>query len=179
MLCQNYMKSNYINLSIVSFLVTIYFLFGSIAAVGKSFDYPKTPEEVLILYLTVMKQHNNNPDLPIYTEHSKQMLKTWKVTPSQMDNMVRTYNSCNPDETKYDSTDLLAVIHYPVNQKQCSPWFFQKVGDIWKLDLTMMQKAVRFDNKNQWHFVPGVTHHYGFAFSDWTFDSAGYPISVE
>jgi hypothetical protein len=69
------MKAIYINLSIVSFLVTIYFLFGSFAAVGKSFDYPKTLEEVLILYLAVMKQHNNNPDLSIYTEQSKQMLK--------------------------------------------------------------------------------------------------------
>ena len=174
MLSQNYMKANYLYL--VTSLLLLFFSIANFALAQDSYSTPKTPEEMLNLYFKAMKEHNSNPDLPIYTEQSKQMLKTWKVTPSQMDNMVRTYNSCNPDETKYDSTDLLAVIHYPVNQKQCSPWFFRKVGDIWKLDLTIMQKAVRFDNKNRWHLVPGVTHDYDFGFSDWTFDSNGYPV---
>lgn len=173
MLSQNYMKANYLYL--VTNLMLLFFSIANFALAQDSYSTPKTPEEMLNLYFKAMKEHNSNPDLPIFTEKSRQMLKTWKVTPSQMDNMVRTYNSCNPDETKYDSTDLLAVIHYPVNQKQCSPWFFQKVGDIWKLDLTMMQKAVRFDNKNRWHFVPGFNHQYGFAFSDWIIDNNGYP----
>jgi hypothetical protein len=166
------------SLSIVSISVLIFFLLGSFVVEGKSFDYPRTPEDVLILYLALMKEHNNNPDLPIYTEQSKQMLKSWRVTPYQMDNMVRTYNSCTPDETKFDPAYLYAVIRYPINQTQCSPWFFKKAGDIWKLDLTMMQNTVRFDDKNRWHFVPGVGHHYGFAFLDWVVDKSGYPTSI-
>lgn len=94
-----------------------------------------------------------------------------------MDNMAITYGSCAPDETKYNPVYLYAVIRYSINQKQCSLWFLQKVGEIWKHDLTMMQKAIMFDNKNRWNFVPGVSHRYGFAFTDWKFDSRGYPIS--
>lgn len=173
MLSQNYMKANYLYL--VTNLMLLFFSIANFALAQDLYSTPNTPEEMLNLYFKAMKEHNSNPDLPIFTEESRQMLKTWKVTPSQMDNIVASYNSCTPDETKYDSTYLLAVIHYPINQKQCSPWFFQKHENSWKLDLTMMQKAVRFDNKNRWHFVPGFNHQYGFAFSDWIIDNNGYP----
>jgi len=169
------MKASCLYLSIVSIIMPIFFAFGNFVAAQDYYNHTETPKETLSLYLGAMREHNTNPDLPIYTEQSKQMLKAWKVTPSQMDNMVRSYSSCTPDEAKFDSSYLYAVIRYPINQKQCSPWFFQKVGDVWKLDLTMMQKAVLFDNKNRWHFVPGVSHRYGFAFSDWTIDINGYP----
>ncbi|HSG30386.1 MAG TPA: hypothetical protein VLB82_02465 [Thermodesulfobacteriota bacterium] len=52
---------------IVFFLVATFFLLKNFTALGKSFDYPQTPEDVLMLYLALIKENNNNPDLAIYT----------------------------------------------------------------------------------------------------------------
>lgn len=137
-----------------------------------------SPENTLSSYLDAMKQHNLSPDLNIYTQETKKMLKSWKVSSSQMDNMVRSYEQCHSEETLYNDSYDLAVIRYPIEQKLCSPWFFQNIGRKWQLDLTMMQKAVRFGSGNSWHFVPGINHQYNFGFSDWEIDSKGYPTST-
>ncbi len=57
----------------------------------------------------------------------------------------------------------------------CAPWFFQRLGTAWALDLTMMQGALRFNHSNYWHFDPNAQHPYRFAFEDWAFDRHGFP----
>ena len=48
-------------------------------------------------------------------------------------------------------------------------------GDDWTLDLTMMQRAVRFGRSNAWRFDMRVEHVYAYAFADWVFDRHGFP----
>ncbi len=67
------------------------------------------------------------------------------------------------------------MIRYPVEDRACAPWFFRRDGADWRLDLTMMQRAIRFGRTNAWRFAPGVEHPYRFAFTDWTFDRHGFP----
>ena len=67
------------------------------------------------------------------------------------------------------------VVRYELSKRQCSPYFLQRENGAWKLDLTMMSDAIRFNHKNQWHFAMNVDHPYGFAFSDWRFDQHGFP----
>ena len=43
------------------------------------------------------------------------------------------------------------------------------------LDLTMMQRAIRFGRDNSWHFAPTADHAYTYAFRDWRLDASGYP----
>jgi len=140
--------------------------------------YADSPVETLNEYINAMRNHNTSPELDLYTQQTREMLKSWNVTPSQMDNIVNTYNSCYGSEVLHNDGYSLAVIRYGIEQKQCSPWFFKYINGKWLLDLTMMQKAIRFGPGNAWHFVAGLKHEYEFGFADWRFDKNGYPVST-
>ena len=137
----------------------------------------RTPEKTLAGYLAAMEARNGDPNLAIYTPDSRRMLQGWVMTPAQMTNVVRTYRRCHAQAAKLDPTGRLAVIRYPEAERQCAPWFFQRTGSAWALDLTMMQRALRFGRANAWRFDPAASHAYGFAFEDWRFDKHGFPIT--
>jgi len=124
-------------------------------------------------YHRVMESGNARPDLGIYTRATQQMMKDWVVTPAQMRNMVNTYRKCSKTEVRIQGN--YGVVRYELNERQCSPYFLQRENGAWKLDLSMMSNAIRFNHKNQWHFAMNVDHPYGFAFTDWRFDPRGFP----
>jgi uncharacterized protein len=126
----------------------------------------RSPEETLLAYFRAMAAHNSSPGLGIYTPETREMLKGWLMTPAQMDNLVRTYRGCQPEAPIFDPKRSRAVIRYPDSQRSCAPFFFQRVDADWLLDLTMMQRAIRFDAANAWHFVPHADHPYRYAFED-------------
>lgn len=135
----------------------------------------RSPATVLSQYFSRMQARDANPDLDIYTLATQEMLRDWVMTPAQMDNVVKSYRRCDAEAEHVDSTGRYAVIRYPVKQRQCSPWFFEKDDGKWALDLTMMQLAIRFGRDNSWHFERGVQHPYAYAFTDWSFDAQGFP----
>lgn len=136
-----------------------------------------TPENTLQAYMQAMSERNANPNLNIYTAETRAMLNQWVVTPAQMDNITQAYRGCHAEATRYDAKQTLAVIRYPVSDRACSPWFFIHSNDGWQLDLTAMQKYIRFGRDNSWHFDWRIldTYPYRFAFTDWGFDNRGYP----
>jgi len=134
-----------------------------------------SPTTVLSQYFSRMQDRDPNPNLDIYTPATQKMLRDWVMTPAQMDNIVKTYRHCESEAERIDSNGRYGVIRYPVSQRQCSPWFFEKSNGTWALDLTMMQRAIRFGRDNSWHFEYGIEHPYQFAFSDWSFNAQGYP----
>ena len=134
-----------------------------------------TPAAILAEYFARMQDRDANPELEIYTPDTRKMLRGWVMTPAQMDNVVGTFRRCSAEATRTDPSGRRAVIRYPPGQRECSPWFFENIGGVWALDLTMMQTAIRFGRTNAWRFDPGVEHPYEFAFADWTFDSNGFP----
>lgn len=136
-----------------------------------------TPNEVVDSYLAAMKARNSNPDLPIFSEDSKQMMRSWVVTPAQMDMLSGTYAKCKLEKTIISEQRGRAVVRYYSPDRLCSPFFLVKENGNWKLDLTMMQKAIRFNHMNQWHFDMNAKHDYEFAFVDWSFDKNGYPTA--
>lgn len=135
-----------------------------------------TPAGVVSAYLDAMGRRDNNPELEFYTPESRAMLAEWLVTPAQMDMVSRAYASCNQSELIFSTDRQLAVIRYPIAQRQCAPWFLSRVGADWRLDLTMLQRAIRFGRSNAWHFDRSARHPYKFAFEDWVFDANGFPI---
>jgi uncharacterized protein len=135
----------------------------------------RSPAETLEKYFAAMQQRNANPELDIYTPDTRRVLTDWVTTPAQMDNIVSSYRRCHAETERYDSARRYAVIRYPIAERQCSPWFFENIDGKWALDLTMMQRAIRFGRDNSWHFQRGAEHPYRFAFADWAFDSMGFP----
>ncbi|HSR73122.1 MAG TPA: TPM domain-containing protein [Kiloniellales bacterium] len=135
----------------------------------------RTPARTLQAYFAAMQARNADPELGIYTPETRRMLRGWVMTPAQMDNVVRTYRACHAEATRFGPAGRYAVIRYLVAERACAPWFFRRTKDGWALDLTMMQRAVRFGRSNAWHFAPGVAHPYRFAFEDWRFDKHGFP----
>jgi uncharacterized protein len=134
-----------------------------------------SPEETLDAYASAMASTNLRSDLELYTSDTRRMLADWVVTPAQADNAARSIRQCGDAETLTSEDGRLAVMRYPVDRRQCNPYFFRLEEGRWRLDLTMMQRAIRFGRSNQWHLEPGIDTPYDFAFTDWRFDSNGYP----
>ena len=136
----------------------------------------RSPAETLAAYLAAMAAHDAAADSPLYTPETRVMLSGWLMTRAQMDNVVKTYRGCGVATERRDAADTLAVLRYSIEDRQCSPWFFRRAGNDWQLDLTMMQKAIRFGRDNSWRLLPGAPHPYEFAFDDWRFDGNGFPV---
>ena len=103
------------------------------------------------------------------------MLARWTVTPAEMDNIAKTYRRGGAEPARIAPSGDLAVVRYPPAARACAPWFLVREGGLWRLDLTMMQGALRFGRTNAWRLDPGTSHPYGFAFADWRFDRHGFP----
>ncbi len=126
-------------------------------------------------YLKAMADRDARIDLPIYSQATQRMLANWTVTPAQMDNITQVYHACSAPQWRHTPDGIHAVLRYPVSERRCAPWFLVREGDAWRLDLTMMQQAIRFNHRNEWHFAPGITHDYSDAFADLALDDHGYP----
>jgi uncharacterized protein len=133
------------------------------------------PQETLRAYIEAMADRNARSDLALYTPETRAWLAGWTMTPAQMDNLVRTYRRCGTATERRNGQ--YAVLRYEPSERACAPWFFRREGEVWLLDLTMMQGAIRFGRDNSWRFVPGASHPYEFAFEDWRFDANGFPIA--
>ncbi len=135
----------------------------------------RTPAETLAAYFAAMGARNADPDLDIYTPETRRLLEGWVMTPAQMDNLVETYRRCHGEPARRGPEGRLAVIRYPPRERACAPWFFQRVDGAWALDLTVMQRVIRFNHSNYWRFDTSAQHPYRFAFDDWAFDRHGFP----
>ncbi len=135
-----------------------------------------TPQQTIMTYSIAMAAGNKNPELDIFTDTTKTMLKNWTVTPVQMRNTAKGIERCSgfPVQIFHDESGRLAVVRYPVLERQCHPWFLQNDAGKWRLDLDTMQKAIRFNQTNQFHFKLH-NHPYLFGFTDLHFDKNGYP----
>ncbi len=136
-----------------------------------------TPQATLARYFDAMDQRNASTDLAIYTPATHAMLKRWTITPAQMDMVVKSYRKCVSQGVR--SRGVYAVIRYRIKDRTCAPFFLENSPDGWQLDLTMMQKAIRFGRTNAWRFDLSIEHPYEFAFEDWRFDENGFPKAVK
>lgn len=136
-----------------------------------------SPAQVVDLYIRAMEKRLGSPDLPIYSEATKHMMANWTVTPAQMDMVAKTYAGCPLESVKAGggAYAAYAVVRYSVDQRQCSPYFLVQENGGWKLDLTMMQRALGFNHRNEWHFRGAIPAEYAFAFNDWNLDQHGFP----
>lgn len=136
----------------------------------------RTPMETVMIYKLTMSAGNTDPDKDIFTKTTQEMMRHWTVTPAQQKNGAKGIEFCSQFASQLflSKNGELAVIRYPTKERQCNPWFLQKEGGRWRLDLMSMQQVIGFNQKNQYHFR-NHNHAYGFAFTDLRFDQNGYP----
>jgi len=139
-----------------------------------------TPEESLDFYINeVLKKHNKNPDLEIYTDKTKEFWKKWVVTEINQDHEIHNIKKCN--DTKVYTNNNYAVIRSIDLEKNrlCSPYFFKKEKNSWKLDFATMSKVILFNHEMQFHFdledrLKDEGKYYAFAFDGWKIGNNGF-----
>jgi uncharacterized protein len=134
------------------------------------------PLQIVETYHVRMAERDARPDLALYSSDTVTMLQSWVVTPAQMDKVVQTYRGCTVDGVR--TAGDAAVVRYRVEQRQCAPYFLRREDAAWKLDLTQLSSAFRFNHENQWRFQTPLASDYEFAFSDWRIDRNGFPHAL-
>lgn len=135
------------------------------------------PLQVVEAYHRAMAARDARPDLPFYSAATRRMLRSWTVTPAQMDNVVRAYRGCRTDGVRIQGN--LAVVRYDVEQRQCAPYFLRLEDGEWKLDFSAASSSIRFNHENEWRFHTPVAEEYRFAFADWRIDGNGSPRAAD
>ena len=145
----------------------------SASPLARDFGPQPSPMQALDKYLQVLSQHIKDPDLGIYTPRTRDFFRQWVVTNAQQDNGLRSLERVvQAAETLVE--DDLGVIRFPVEDRHASPYFLEKGDQGWMLDFYAMNQLIRFNHKNQWHFVK-TEHKFSFAFTDLRFDKHGFP----
>ena len=142
-----------------------------------------TPMDIMKRYLNVLKMHNKNPNLDIFTDGTKRFFTKWTVTDINQNHEANSISSCMPSyKILYDTGKKHAVVAaYPYEKyRTCSPYFLKKEQGKWKLDIATMAQILRFNAQMQFHFdmkkrlqKEGI--YYAFAFDGYSFDGNGYP----
>ncbi|MCW8860227.1 MAG: TPM domain-containing protein [Deltaproteobacteria bacterium] len=132
-----------------------------------------TPLGTLESYRDSLARRNKNPVLGIYTPASREFFRNWLVTDAQQQNALTVLEE-NLNSAEVFEQGNLAVIRFPVKQRQASPYYLKLSSVGWQLDFVTMSQTIGFNHRNQWHFRT-QEHPYRFAFGDWRFDQHGFP----
>lgn len=136
-----------------------------------------TPLQTLERYRLSLQRRIKDPHLEIYTPATQQFFSQWLVTDGQQNNALRelerSWDLAEVFETEV-AAERLAVVRYPVSERQSPPYFLRYSGAGWQLDFATMSRVLGFNQRNQWH-LRSTEHPFGFAFNDWDFDRHGFP----
>ena len=148
-------------------------------------DSSDTPENILNKYLKVLKNHNTNPNLDIYTKSTQKFFRKWTVTEINQNHEIEFIQKCKQGKQFYISPDgnHAVAMNNPIKQRSCSPYFFKKEDGKWKLDIATMAQILRFNSTMQFHFdikkrLQGEAKYYAFAFDGYMLGKNGFPYEV-
>jgi hypothetical protein len=146
---------------------------GPSPALTDSFRAQPTPLQTLDQYRRSLKLHIKDPNLGIYTPASREFFNNWLVTDGQQDNALKILNQ-NINHEKVVIEGELAVIYFPLADRQANPYFLRQGDEGWMIDFADMNKIIGFNHKNQWYFRSS-DHLFMFAFYEFRFDRNGFP----
>ena len=144
----------------------------TVAAAPGAWLPQSSPEQSLALYMRLLRDKIKDPNLALFTPHSRQFFARWVVTDAQQDNELHRLERAKIDKVVIAGNR--AVIRFPLSDRTQPPYFLQQDGNGWAFDFAAMNDAIRMNHQNMWHFV-SQKHDYMFAFVDWTFDANGFP----
>ncbi|MGE4579798.1 MAG: YgcG family protein [Desulfuromonadales bacterium] len=137
------------------------------------FTAQPSPRQTLERYLEALQGHIKDPELGIYTPATREFFRQWLVTNAQQDNEHKGLEKNLPLAEEHISGSL-AVLRFPVENRQAAPYFFRRGDEGWQLDMVSMSRLLDFNHKNQW-FFRHREHEFAFAFDDLHFDANGFP----
>ncbi len=132
----------------------------------------ETPMESLRVYMKVLERRVKDPNLLIYTRETRRFLSKWLVTDAQQEKELKGLSLHLSSAEQRISGDL-AVVRFPVSVRTEPPYFFRKSSDGWRLDISSMNRLIRFNHLNQWRFTTS-DHEFMFAFSENSIDANGF-----
>lgn len=132
-----------------------------------------SPRATLERYLEVLREKVKDPELGLYTPETRVFFAKWLVTDAQQNNERKTLEANLPAAEERIAGDL-AVLRFPVDNRQAAPYLFRQAAEGWQLDMAAMSRLIGFNHKNQW-FFRAVDHEFSFAFDDVRFDGNGFP----
>lgn len=145
----------------------------SVVADPERFAAQPTPRATLERYLEVLQSHVKDPELGIYTPETRVFFAKWLVTDAQQDNERKGLGKHLPEAEERIADDL-AVLRFPVANRQAAPYLLRLAAEGWQLDMAAMSRLIGFNHKNQW-FFRALDHEFIFAFDDLKFDGNGFP----
>lgn len=131
-----------------------------------------TPLAALECYRQVLEEHVKDAELTLYTPATREFFASWLVTDAQQNNERRDLERGLAQAEVFEQGPL-AVVRFSLDQRQWSPYFFERCEDGWQLDFSTMSRVVGFNHRNQWFFRT-LKHPFMFAFRDWSFDGNGF-----
>jgi len=137
------------------------------------FKAQPTPVMTLEAYIQVLHLGITDPNLGLYTLETRQFFQKWLVTSAQQAHELQRLQRSKNKIELVQRQDL-AVIRFPVGNRQDSPYFFRRGKEGWMLDFASLGQLVGFNHKNQWYFRR-IDNEFTFAFSDLRFDNHGFP----
>ena len=132
-----------------------------------------TPLAALALYRQVLRHRLLDPGLELYTPETRQYFSRWPLTAARQANELRALDRAWKTAAVI-SNGPLAVVRFPIGERQAAPYFLCHRQHGWQLDLAARNRLVGFDHRNRW-FFRDLDHGYMFAFADWQFDVHGFP----
>lgn len=143
------------------------------AAQANDYGAQPSPLAALDTYRRSLAAHVKDPDLGLYTPATRAFFRSHTVTDAQQDN-ARTLLEHIAGTERIVIRDDHAVIHYPLHNRRANPYFLQRGPAGWMMDFVSMNRVIRFNHLNQWHFA-STEHPYMFAFDGVTIDTQGFP----
>lgn len=144
-----------------------------VAVRAADFRPQETPLATLGLYLQVLRRHLVDPGLELYTPATRRFLQRWQPSTAQQDRELRALDRSWGQATVI-SNGPLAVVRFPIAERQVAPYFLCRKPHGWQLDLAARGRLVGRNHHGQW-FFRNLDHGYMFAFADWQFDAHGFP----
>jgi len=144
-----------------------------ISALAARFGPQPSPLQALEVYQEILRLHIKDPNLGVYTPETRKFFVQWVVTDAQQDNAFRQLQHILP-QSEVRQQGNLAVIRYPLDNRQANPYFLRRGKKGWMLDFAAMNRTIGLNHVNQWSFRT-QNHEFMFAFEDAVFDKNGFP----
>lgn len=141
------------------------------ATLRNSFGAQPSPGEAWERFLEVNRRRIKDPELDLYDDKAKALLRRQPATDAGQDHIAALYAGKRP--TIRQQGQRAAVVFLDDPRNLLAPWFFHKTAKGWQLDGSTYPDVIGYNQHNQW-FFRRLDHPYMFAFSDYTFDRHGF-----
>jgi hypothetical protein len=125
-------------------------------------DIRQAPFITLVEYKEALKRKSISKIKTLLNEDSLNNLSSFGFTENSMLYEAKNIEDCGQGKVKF--MEERAVIYFNAEMKSCQPYFMQFQAGKWRIDLYNMQRAIRFNDKNEWRIKSRVDHPYKFMF---------------